>query len=237
MRLALLSAVLLAGIVAAETPAANSGPMLRFTATTANVTGAPDSIRIDVFRWSTDAERDGLMAAWELKSPGPAGRGGAGGRGGARGGKGGGAARGRAGAAPAGEARGEATTGAPKPEVELVRALKEAPTVGYLWSSEAAGYALRYAGKVTLPDGADRIILITDRRLGEANGLWRAPTQAGPAPYDFSIVELRLNAKGLGEGKLSLGEKVTADASAGIVTLADYDSLPVVFTGLKRASK
>jgi hypothetical protein len=115
--------------------------------------------------------------------------------------------------------------------------LKEAPTLGYLWSSEAAGYAVRYAGKTALPDGADRIILITDRRLGEANGHWRAPTQSGPAPYDFSIIELRLSAKGPGEGKLSLSEKVAADAAAGIVTLANYDSLPVVFTGLKRATK
>src|SRR5689334_3327489 len=48
MRLALLSALLLARTVAAETPAAEPGPMLRLTAVTANVTGAPDSIRIDV---------------------------------------------------------------------------------------------------------------------------------------------------------------------------------------------
>jgi hypothetical protein len=261
MRLALLSALLLAGMAAAETPVAESGPMLRLTATTANVTGAPDSIRIDVFRWSTDAERDALMAAWDLK-PGAIGRGGgAGGRGGGRGGRGGGsaapargaaaapAADGAGGAAPAargrtaqGGARGAAPAATPTPESQLALALKEAPTIGYLWSSEAAGYAVRYAGKTPLPGGADRIILITDRRLGEANGLWRSPTQAGPAPYEFSIIELHLNEKSLGakgpaEGKLSLGEKVTADASAGIVTLANYDSLPVVFTGLKRATK
>jgi hypothetical protein len=256
MRFALLSALLLARTAAAETPAAEPGPMLRLTAVTANVTGAPDSIRIDVFRWSTDAERDSLLAAWDLK-PGALGRGGAGGRGGGRGGRGGGAAAtargaaaapaadGAGGAAPAARGRGAAQGGArggapaatPTPEAQLALALKEAPTIGYLWSSEAAGYAVRYAGKTALPDGAGRIILITDRRLGEANGLWRAPTQAGPAPYDFSIIELHLGAKGPGEGKLSLGEKVAADASAGIVTLANYDSLPVVFTGLKRATK
>ena len=119
--------------------------------------------------------------------------------------------------------------------------MREAPTIGYLWSSEAAGYALRYAGRVALPDGSDRIILITDRRLGQANGLWRAlnqgaPTQQEQAPYDFSVVELRVSAKGTGEGKLSLGEKVAPDGAAGIVTLTNYDSVPVVFTGLKRNS-
>jgi hypothetical protein len=208
--------------------------MLRLTATTANVTGAPDSIRIDLFRWSTDAERDALMAAWELK-PEAAGRGASGGRGG---GGGRGASKAGAGArGAAGRGRGAAPAAPPTPEAQLARALKEAQTIGYLWSSEAAGYALRYAGKVAQPDGTDRIILITDRQLGEANGLWRAPNQAGPAPYDFSIIELRLNAKGVGEGKLSLGEKVAPDAAAGIVALANYDSLPVVFTGLKRAIK
>jgi hypothetical protein len=119
----------------------------------------------------------------------------------------------------------------------LARALKEAQTLGYLWSSEAAGYALRYAGKFAQPDGSDRIILITDRRLGEVNGRWRAPSQIASAPYDFSVIELRLNAKGVGEGKVSLGEKVAPDAVAGIVTLANYDALPVVLTGLKRATK
>lgn len=234
---------------AAETLPADAGPMLRLTATSANVTGAPDSIRIDLFRWSTDAERDSLMAAWELKTV-TVGRGGAAGRGGGRGGRGGGGAatgtaaggargRGRAGAAPDGGAAGGAAT--PTPEAQLAQALKEAPTIGYLWSSEAAGYAVRYAGSIAQPDGADRIILITDRRLGEANGLWRAPNQGAlnqgvPAPYDFSVIELRIGAKGTGEGKLSLGEKLAADAAAGIVTMTEYDSLPVVFTGLKRTT-
>ena len=58
----------------------------RYTATTANVSGAPDSIRIDILRWSTDAERDKLMDAWMLKTavaPARGGRGGGRERGGA----------------------------------------------------------------------------------------------------------------------------------------------------------
>ena len=45
-----------------------SGPLVSFTATTAHVMGAPDSIRIDVMRWSTDQQRQQLMTAWEMKS-------------------------------------------------------------------------------------------------------------------------------------------------------------------------
>ncbi len=231
--LMLLGAALLAGILVAEAPPTDSGPMLRFTATTANVTGAPDLIRIDLFRWSADAEREKLMDAWDLK-PGAV-NAGANGRGTGRGGRGGrgtAAARGGRG----GASRSEAPPSKPTPEGQLTLALQEASTIGYLWSSEAAGYALRYAGKFTLPDGGDRVILITDRRLGESNALWRAPNQAPAAPssYNFSIIELRVNTKGTGEGKLSLGEKVAPDAAAGIVALPDYDSLPVVFTKVKQ---
>ena len=48
--------ILAAGLATAQTPA--SGPILRLNATTDNVSGAPDPIRIDLLRWSTDAERD-----------------------------------------------------------------------------------------------------------------------------------------------------------------------------------
>ena len=37
-------------------------PVLRYTATPANVSGPREPIRIDLFRWSTHAERDRLLA-------------------------------------------------------------------------------------------------------------------------------------------------------------------------------
>ena len=62
----------------------NSGPILSLTATTDNVAGAPAAIRIDLLRWSTDAERDQLSAAWAMTPrPAASGRGGAKGRAGA----------------------------------------------------------------------------------------------------------------------------------------------------------
>jgi hypothetical protein len=116
----------------------------------------------------------------------------------------------------------------------LAATLQEAATVAYLWSSEVAGYALRYAGKVAGPDGADRIILITDRRLGAANDLWKPTGQAVPSTYDFSVIELRVNAKGDGEGRISLTGKVAPDTAAKIVALEDYATAPVVLSHVKR---
>ena len=77
-RLLLLGGIALAAAqIVAQTPA-SSGPLMSFTATTDGVAGAPDSIRIDVLRWSTDAERDQLMSAWNMTGSGRGARGGAG---------------------------------------------------------------------------------------------------------------------------------------------------------------
>ena len=219
-----------------------AGPILSFSATTTHVMGAPDSIRIDVMRWSTDQDRQQLMSAWEMKgAPGGTGRATGPGRGGR------GTASGRAAAiaddpavagndAPAAPpVRSSTRAAAPStPEDSLALALKQADTVGYLWSSEVAGYALRYAGKVTAPDGGQRIILITDRRLGKTNEKWTPDDGGAPANYDFSVIELRVNSKGDGEGKISLTGKVAPDGAAKIPAPENYASLPRVLTNVKQ---
>jgi hypothetical protein len=78
--------------------------------------------------------------------------------------------------------------------------LGKAPTIGYLWSSEVAGYSVRCAVKLTGPDGSERILLITDRRLGGLNDLWKPAGPDAATDYGFSVVELHLNSKGEGEG-------------------------------------
>jgi len=108
--------------------------------------------------------------------------------------------------------------------------------VGYLWSSESAGYSLRYAYRLPQPDGSERIIFVTDRRLGAWNDLWKPTGGATATPYEFTVIELRLNAKGMGEGKTSLTGKVTMDATAKTIGLDGYSTLPIVFKDVKRVS-
>jgi hypothetical protein len=202
----------------AEAPKpATTGSIASYTATSANVSGAPDAIRIDILRWSTDAERDRLLDAWNLK-PTNAGRGGRGGSG------------------RAGRGRSESTantTAPPTPEAMLATALQGSTTVGYLWSREVAGYAIRYAGRIVDADGSERIVLITNRRLGAVNDLWK-PVGADSPPYDFSVIELRVRANGDGEGKTSLNGRVTPDGPQKIVALENYDALPVVFSRVRK---
>ena len=119
------------------------------------------------------------------------------------------------------------------PETALANALQQTTTVGYLWSSEIAGYALRYAGKVTNPDGSQRIILMTQRRLGAVNQLWNPIADGTANTLDFSVIELRLSAKTEGEGKASLTGKLATDSTAKVVTLENYATTPVTFQNVR----
>lgn len=220
------------GVARAQAPADTAAPS--FTA----ISDSAGAIRINLLRWSTDAERDQLLKAWtQPTAPAPAG----GGRGG----------RGRGGAAPAAAATGRGGGGRgggrggnaaaepaapPTPESSLEAALANAPTVGYLWSAyEVSGYSLRYAERLHAQDGGDRIVLITDRRLGAWNNLWKPKGTGTPTDYDFSVIELHLNAKGPGEGRASLTGKVTVDADAKTFSLEDYGDLPVTLKNVTLA--
>jgi len=106
--------------------------------------------------------------------------------------------------------------------------------MGHLWSSEVAGYSVRSATRLPQPDGGERILLITDRRLGAWNDLWKPVGEVTATDYQFSVIELRVNSKGEGEGKLSLAGKVAVDAAAKTIALENYAALPVVLKNVRR---
>jgi hypothetical protein len=224
-------------------------PVARLLAETANLAAAPGAVRIDILAWSTDEDRSQFVNAWNLVVPTGARSGAAG----ARGGAGRGAQRGAAGEAPesaAAQARGRGARGgrggppagaiatpaaAPRtPAGTLAAALQAADGVGYLWSSESVGYALRYAYRMTQADGRVRIVLATDRRLGSLNGSWK-PATGVPDDYSFTVIELRLDPAMRGEGKTSLTGKVSIDAAANTIALEDYAVLPVTLKNVRPA--
>jgi hypothetical protein len=79
------------------------------------------------------------------------------------------------------------------------------------------------------------VILATERRLGGWNELWRPAAAA--TDYEFTVIELHLNAMGQGEGKASLTGKVSVDAAANTIALENYADLPVVFKNVTRQSR
>src|SRR5262249_1277882 len=125
------------------------------------------------------------------------------------------AAQGARGAAPA------------APVDPIAKALGATPTVGFFWTSDVAGFSLKYAYRITNPDGSQRIILVTDRRIGVANPTrWHPATKgtvAGPeTDYKYTLLELRIDPKGVGEGKVSLNSKITVDEAAKTIALDKY---------------
>ena len=237
----------------------------RFIATSINVSGAGEAIKINVSNWSSDSVRDEFVAAWTLTAAAPQGRGGRGGGAGAGAARGGAAGRGGRGAAatapattqaaapdlpadpdlvdsPAPAARGGrggrggggAGTAPQTPESSLAAAIQKAPTAGILWTSENVGYSIKYAYQLPQPDGGERIILATDRRVGKWSNLWMPAPAVTPSDYAFSIIELRFNSKGEGEGRGVVTGKVAVDTAAKTIALDSYATLPVILKSVKR---
>jgi len=121
-------------------------------------------------------------------------------------------------------------------ESTLAGLLQRAPTIGYIWTTESAGYPLRYAYRAAMPDGGERIIMAIDRQLGSYEPQrWKLTGGAKLMDYPFTIIELHFSKAGLGEGKASLATKVDADKDAKTIALENYGGAPVLFMGVKKS--
>lgn len=115
-------------------------------------------------------------------------------------------------------------------------AIQKGPSLGTIWTNESLGYPIRYAYHDTLPNGTERVVLVTDRRFGSWSGqVWKPLRQSDSVDYPFSLIELRLK-NGIGEGKMSLTTKVAVDESGKTLALAGYDAAPIVLRNAKRES-
>src|SRR5262249_26371773 len=113
---------------------------------------------------------------------------------------------------------------------KLLDVLQDTPKVGYIRNIESIGWDLHYARTVPMPEGGERIVLATDRRIG----FWEAANQPRSIDYPFTVIELHINREGEGEGKMSLATKIIADKENGIITLENYGIQPVLLQGVKR---
>jgi hypothetical protein len=218
------AAALVALLLAAPTDGIN------FTANSVNVAEPGRPVKISVSRWSTDDERAPIVAALSPRPAPPVGP--------ARNPEGaaaGAAARGRGASAGRGRGRGRGGPTAPVSPIEaFTAALGRAPTLGYIWTSDITGYAIKYAWHATLPDGTDRIILASDRRLGEYTNAWKPVAQVAETDYAFTLIELRTGPKGTLEGRTSLTSKIAIDNDAKTVALESWGAAPAILQIARR---
>ena len=110
----------------------------------------------------------------------------------------------------------------------LLDALRDLPRVGYLRTPDSLGYDLRYARQMPGEDGGRRIVLITDRPIG----FWEARNRPRTIDYPFTLIEMRLDGDGRGEGKLSIATKITLNGD--VLVLENYANQPVMLNDLRR---
>jgi hypothetical protein len=121
------------------------------------------------------------------------------------------------------------------PAARLTNAVKAAPTVGFIWGDGPTGYSIKYAWRSAPPGAQERVVLVTDRRLGAHSMSWPSVSglsaEAAKAPAvadgEFTVVEMRIDAKGLGEAKIAPALPVV-DAAASTLALDQYDAAPIL---------
>jgi hypothetical protein len=113
---------------------------------------------------------------------------------------------------------------------KLLDVLQDTPKVGYIRNPTGLGWDLHFARRTPLPDGGEQVVVATDRPLS----FFETVNQLRTVDYPFTIIELRLNAQGEGEGKMSVATKIVADKESGNIVLENYGTQPVLLQAVKR---
>ena len=138
--------------------------------------GGEDRFELIVERWSSDAERDRMLAVFKTEG-----------------------------------------------QQNLSNAIRDAYMAGWINLPGGLVNVVRYARRSPRVDGGEDIVLVFDWRTW---AWWDPSLPSSPLDATFSVIQLRLNKAGIGEGRLAVG-KLREDKAAGIA-MADYDGQPAL---------
>lgn len=113
---------------------------------------------------------------------------------------------------------------------KLLDVLTGTPKVGYIQTPGSLAWDLHFAARTARPDGGERVIVATDRPLAFSE-VWN---QSRTIDYPFTVIELRVDDSGDGDGTLSFATRVIPDPANNIVTLENYDTQRIRLTQVKR---
>ncbi len=105
----------------------------------------------------------------------------------------------------------------------LLEAFQKAPSVGRLAAPGSIGYDIRFAHQMATEDGGRRIVVATDRLMS----FLEARNQPRTVNYPFTVVELRVDAEGKGEGRASFYAKIDVDKRNNTLILENFASQPI----------
>src|SRR3954468_1587175 len=81
---------------------------------------------------------------------------------------------------------------------KLLDAMQDMPALGHFGAPGNLSWDIHFARRMPLPEGGERVGLVTDRRIG----FWEAATLPRSIDYPFTVIELHINRDGEGEGKM-----------------------------------
>jgi hypothetical protein len=113
----------------------------------------------------------------------------------------------------------------------LLEAVRDAKSVGTIRTPGSLAYDLRYAQQELQGDGLRRIVLITDRPMS----IWETVNRPRSFDYPFTFLELRLNARGEGEGKLNLATRIEISRNGRMLELENYDNQPIALNEVRQS--
>lgn len=114
----------------------------------------------------------------------------------------------------------------------LFDALQDTDTVGSLRTPDSAAWDLHYAIQIPLEGGGRRIILATDRPIG----FWELYENSRSVSYPFTLIEIRLDDDGRGEGRMSVATRVELSPDGKQIQLEDYSAQPVLLRNVRRVA-
>ena len=113
---------------------------------------------------------------------------------------------------------------------KLLDVLQDMRPVGSIRTPNSLAYDLRFAHRMPDDEGGERIILATDRYMS----FWETVNRPRSADYPFTLIELRINRDGEGEGKMSIATRVIPDKRNNTIVLENYGTQPVMLNHVKR---
>jgi hypothetical protein len=109
--------------------------------------------------------------------------------------------------------------------------LRQMNEAGHIEWPGALRYTLRYAHRVARPDGGFDVILATDTPVWM---WWDSAQAAQSVKHPYTVIQLRLNKEGHGEGRLSLSGRITGDKQARTIAVEDFATTAPVLQDVRR---
>jgi hypothetical protein len=109
----------------------------------------------------------------------------------------------------------------------LLAAMQKSKSVGRIATPGRIGQDLRFAYQIPLATGGRRIILGLDRQMS----FYEASQRPRSADYPFTVLEMRVDENGRGQGNLVVASRVMALGET--IEIENYNNIPVRLTQVR----